>query len=176
MPSPAVPSGLRAVDPDPLGARQVAGAKNRNGLLQLCRYVCRPPLAKARLALLPGDCVRMHLKRAWSDGIGAFELTTLELVERLAALVPPSRKNQILYHGVLAANAAWRAEVVPGARPLSEDEVKARAGRSLSRAPSRYARPRWRLWEDLLWQAFEVRGRACPRCGGAAPRAATSIS
>ena len=32
----------------------------------------------------------------------------MELVERLAALVPPPRKNQVLYHGVLAPRAAWR--------------------------------------------------------------------
>ena len=36
----------------------------------------------------------------------AFEFSALELVERLAALVPPPGKNQVLYHGVLAGNAA----------------------------------------------------------------------
>jgi hypothetical protein len=34
-------------------------------------------------------------------------------MERLAALVPPPRKNQVLYHGVLASRAAWREEIVP---------------------------------------------------------------
>ena len=95
----------------------------------------------------------------------AFEFSALELVERLAALVPPPGKNQVLYHGVLAGNAAWRAEVVPGPKLLTEEEVEARAERTLSRAPSRSRRPRWTPWEDLLWRAFEVRSRACPRCG-----------
>jgi hypothetical protein len=39
--------------------------------------------------------------------------TPVELVERLCSLVPPPRANQVLYHGVLAANASWRREVVP---------------------------------------------------------------
>ena len=44
-------------------------------------------------------------------------MTPLELVERLAAMIPPPRKNQILYHGVLAPRSAWRKQVVPGPRP-----------------------------------------------------------
>jgi hypothetical protein len=36
----------------------------------------------------------------------------VELLERLAALVPRPRINLILYHGVLAPRAAWRAQVV----------------------------------------------------------------
>ena len=148
-----------------LHAGVVIGAKNRKGLRQLCRYVCRPPLAKARLELRPGDRVRMHLKRAWSDGTGAFEFSALELVERLAALVPPPGKHQALFHGVLAANAGWRAQVVPGARKLTEEEVEARAEHTLSRSPSRSTRPRWTPWELLLERAFDVRSRACPRCG-----------
>ena len=55
--------------------------------------------------------------------------------------------------------------VVPGPKPLTEEEVEQRADRTLTRLPSRSSGPRWTPWEDLLWRAFEVRGRACPRCG-----------
>jgi hypothetical protein len=64
--------------------------------------------------------------------------------------VPPPRANQVIYRGVLAANAAWRAEVVPRPR-----------------------HPRMRLagerpsWHDLLERVFRVDGFACPGCGGA---------
>jgi hypothetical protein len=37
----------------------------------------------------------------------------VELLERLAALVPRPRINLVLYHGVLGPRAAWRAAVVP---------------------------------------------------------------
>jgi hypothetical protein len=40
------------------------------------------------------------------------ELMPLELVEKLAARVPPPRANQVIYSGVLAGNAALRPEVV----------------------------------------------------------------
>ena len=66
----------------------VIGARNRQGLEQLCRYIARPPLAKERVEALPDGRVRIALKRAWSDGTTALELSRLELVERLVSLVP----------------------------------------------------------------------------------------
>ena len=39
--------------------------------------------------------------------------TPEELLEKLAALVPPPRLNLVRYHGVLAANAADRSQIVP---------------------------------------------------------------
>ena len=91
----------------------VIGARNRKGLEQLCRYIARPPLAKERVEELPDGRVRIHLKRAWSDGTTALELSRLELVERLVALVPPPRANQVHYHGVLASRSRLRARVRP---------------------------------------------------------------
>jgi hypothetical protein len=61
--------------------------------------------------------VVVGLKRVWSDGTSALVFSPSELVERLVALVPPPRANQVIYRGVLAANAAWRAEVVPSPPP-----------------------------------------------------------
>ena len=36
-----------------------------------------------------------------------------ELIEKLAALVPPPRLNLVRYHGILAPNARARCLVVP---------------------------------------------------------------
>ena len=58
---------------------------------------------------------------------------TPELVERLVALVPPPRANQVIYRGVLAANAAWRPEVVPSPLPETPDAAKARRAKRLTR-------------------------------------------
>jgi hypothetical protein len=60
------------------------------------------------------------LKSIWSDGTYQIVLTPEELLEKLAALVPPPRLNLVRYHGVLAPNAAARAQIVPG--PQSADE------------------------------------------------------
>ena len=56
----------------------------------------------------------IRLKQPWADGTGAIQLSRLELMERLAALVLSPRKNQVLYHGVLAPRAASaQAQVRP---------------------------------------------------------------
>ena len=51
------------------------------------------------------------------DGTTHLVLSPLELIEKLAALVPPPRLHLIRYHGVLAPNAADRAIIVPAPQP-----------------------------------------------------------
>ena len=60
----------------------------------------------------------------WSDGTTHLLLSPVELLEKLAALVPPPRLNLIRYHGVLAPSARDRASIVPGREndPASESE------------------------------------------------------
>jgi hypothetical protein len=80
----------------------------------------------------------------------------MERMERLAVLVPPPGKNQVLYHGVLAPRAAWRQEIVPQPRR------KPRSDHAHTRAiirPERASRSsRWMLWRTLLKRVFEVNG------------------
>ncbi len=38
----------------------------------------------------------------------------MELLEKLAVLVPPPNKHLLTYHGVLSSAATWRKEIVPG--------------------------------------------------------------
>ena len=102
--------------------------------------------------------------RRRSDGTVALSFTPAELVERLAALVPPPHKNQVLYHGVLAPRSAWRSLVVPGRREPSEEERAKRSGDVLTRRPSRASSPRWTPWRHLRAQTFGVDGFACPSC------------
>jgi hypothetical protein len=74
-------------------------AQDRSGLERLCRYILRPPLGVDRIERLADGRVRVGM---WSDRTSAIELSPLELTEKLAALVPPFRANQLLYAGVLA--------------------------------------------------------------------------
>jgi len=108
--------------------------------------------------------MRLHLKRPWSDGTVAFVFSKAELVERLAALIPPPHKNQVLYHGVLAPRAAWRPLVVPRIRPRTRDERKRRDAEVLTRTPSAAKTPRWEPWRTLLERTFGADGFACPNC------------
>ena len=61
----------------------------RAKLERLCRYVSRPPVVTERLALTPSGQVRYALKTPYRDGTTHTVLEPLELMARLAALVPP---------------------------------------------------------------------------------------
>ncbi|MBM3219072.1 MAG: hypothetical protein FJZ38_10385 [Candidatus Rokubacteria bacterium] len=70
----------------------------------------------------------LTLKTAWADGTRHLIFAPMALLEKLAALTPRPRINLILYHGVLAPHARWRARVVAfGA--LSETAPTARERR-----------------------------------------------
>ena len=77
-------------------------------------------MATERLSRLPGGRVLYRFKHAWRDGSthGLFE--PLEVLEKLAALVPPPRFNLVRYHGVLAPAAHWRPHIVrtPWPKPI----------------------------------------------------------
>jgi hypothetical protein len=125
-------------------------AADRDRLERLCRYVNRPPLAAGRLQIVDAETVAFDLKSVWSDGTYRIELAPEELIEKLAALVPPRRLNLVRYHGILAPNAADRARIVPGPK----EETCEAAHRPESEPTS--AQRRHRLsWADLLRRVFE---------------------
>ena len=88
------------------------------------------------------------------DGTTYLILSPLELIEKLAALVPPPRVNLVRYHGVLAPHAKDRDKIVPK-KPNEEELLKTR-GLSKNRL----------LWSALLARTFGVNTETCPKCGG----------
>ena len=112
----------------------------------------------------PAPARRRHpdlhtLKTPWADGTTHLVLSPLELIEKLAALVPPPRLNLIRYHGVLAPNATDRAAIVPG--PQAEADEETCNGRH-AELPSTYRRS----WATLLARVFRIDVTKCPDCGG----------
>ncbi len=91
-------------------------ARDRRRLERLCRYAGRAPLANRRLSLLPDGRLLYRLKRRWRDGTTHVIFGPLELLERLAVLVPPPRIHQVRYHGLLGPAALRRSQIVPGGR------------------------------------------------------------
>jgi len=63
-------------------------------LERLARYAGRPPLAAERLSVLDDGRLLYRLKQRWRDGTTHVIYEPLELIERLAALVPPPRLNR----------------------------------------------------------------------------------
>ena len=78
------------------------------------------PIAHERLEVTPAGRVLLRFKRAWRSGAHAVVLDPLDFIARLVALLPPPHFNMLRHHGVLAARAKARAEVIPG--PCEEPE------------------------------------------------------
>ena len=129
-------------------------AGNKEGLERLCNYVARPPLAQGSLQKLSDEEYSFKLKTPWSDGTTHLILSPMELIEKLAALVPPPRANLVRYHGILAPNAKGRGEIVP--KKPGEEELRKTRGKSRHRL----------LWAALLARTFRLDMETCPHCGG----------
>lgn len=99
---------------------------DRARLERLCRYVARAPLASERLEQGPGKLLIYRLRHRWRDGTTHVLFEPVELLERLAALVPPPRFNLVRYHGVLGPAASRRATVVSRAAAPDEETVSLR--------------------------------------------------
>ncbi|MBM3986143.1 MAG: hypothetical protein FJ296_10735, partial [Planctomycetes bacterium] len=91
------------------GVSVPGGARQREALERLCRYVTRPALATERLHERPDGRLEYELRHPWSDGTTAVVLQPRALLSRLATLVPPPRAHLLTYHGVLAPASALRA-------------------------------------------------------------------
>ena len=86
---------------------------DRRGLEQLCRYGARGAIALSRLSELPDRRVAYHMKRPLPDGRTHLMLTGVELLRKLAPLIPPPRMHLLRFHGVFAPNSKLRSLVVP---------------------------------------------------------------
>ena len=90
---------------DPADARDMAGwdhgggfsldasvrieGQDRAGLERLLRYCARPPFALERLEQIADDRLVYRFPRPQPDGRTELRLTPVELIERLAVLIPP---------------------------------------------------------------------------------------
>jgi hypothetical protein len=88
-------------------------AYSRKSLESLCTYITRPAISDERLSWTASGNVSYKLKKAYSDGTSHVLFSPLELMEKLAAIVPKPRANLIRYHGVLAPNSKIRSSIVP---------------------------------------------------------------
>ena len=152
---------------------------DRAGLERLLRYCARPPFALEHLHQHDAEHVVYHNPKPHQGGPRELVLTPLELIDKIAALIPPPRTHRHRYYGVLAPNAPMRAAVTALAplaispvgagvlcmagcplrgapTPLKADTNTAPA--SKSRAAARY------LWAMLLARIYEAFPLNCPIC------------
>lgn len=134
---------------------------NRRGDLErIAKYILRPALSHDRLRLLDDESVVLELPRPRKDGTTELVFAPVDFIARLAALVPPPGRNQILYHGVFAPAAPWRAEITATTRP------RARGRHLRPRKHRKKGRRRPLDWASLLERSLDIRVLICRRCGG----------
>jgi hypothetical protein len=168
-----VPPRPQGLEGEPNGAARAGGfslhagvdiAPNERAKLErLCRYVSRPPVACERLALTASGQVRYTLKTPYRDGTTHIVLEPLDLMARLAALVPKPRMHLTRYHGVFAPHSQHRAAVTPAQRGRGAPRPPASDA-----DPAKVSTPRHvaMSWARRLKRVFDVEIESCTRCGG----------
>jgi hypothetical protein len=139
-------------------------ADDRRGLERLLRYCARPLFAQERLTWAGEHHDRLvyRLSNPMPDGRIILYMTPLELLDRLALLIPPPRRHRHRYHGVFAPNAPLRAQVtalleLPADPPPTTDDPD--PAEPSTRPPHAY------LWAMLIARIYETFPLACPVCG-----------
>ena len=136
----------------------------RQHLEQLLRYMARSSLSLQRLSLDDHGQVIYQLKKPFG-GKTHLVLSPLEFIEKVAALIPPSRMHMTRFHGVFAPNAAWRKLiVVEGLGKLIEEKLgmvskPGRPKRELT-AEEKYT------WATMLRRIYKIDLTICPDCQG----------
>src|SRR5438132_3691084 len=127
-------------------------AHRRDELERLIRYTARGAVSLERLqADANGDLV-YTFTHPWSDGTTGITLSPLELLEKLAALVPLPRVHLVRYGGCLAPHSALREAILPTPRQQGVEEQEAST-----------ASPHW-SWARLLKRVFALEMGTCPFC------------
>jgi len=99
----------------------------------------------------------------------------MDLIGKLAALVPPPRFNLVRYHGILAPSARWRSRIVPAASAdagtlkscpaCTLKKGKKNMQQENSQIPNK-GHPRNYSWAELMKRVFGFDVLKCDRCGG----------
>jgi hypothetical protein len=144
-----------------LHAATRCGMNQRHKLEHLCRYITRPAIANHRLKINHAGQVIYELKTPYRNGTTHVVFSPLELMQRLAALVPRPRLNLIRFHGVLAPHAQLRPKIVPNGSPgstiMPEEHTEG------DRQPTPHSRIQW---AQLLKRVFDIDITICSSCGG----------
>jgi hypothetical protein len=135
-----------------LHAKTQVPAHRRDQLERLLRYTARGAVALERLDINADGDLLYTFTHPWSDGTTGIKLSPLELIEKLAALVPLPRQHQVRYGGCLAPHSKLRAAIIPTPRQQGVEETKDGS-----------TSPNW-TWARLLKRVFSIDMERCPVC------------
>jgi Putative transposase len=104
-----------------LHANTAIPAHRRDQLERLIRYTARGAVSLERLAADANGDLMYTFNRPWSDGTTGIKLSPLELLEKLAALVPLPRVHLVRYAGCLAPHSTLCDAIIPTPRQQGVD-------------------------------------------------------
>ena len=139
-------------------------AHRRDQLERLLRYTARGALSLERLTQDANSDLVYTFTHPWSDGTTGNRLSPMELLEKLAALVPLPRVHLVRYGGCLAPHSHLRGAIIPTPRQQGVDEEQTEP-----------ASPRW-SWARLLKRVFALDMARCPWCQRGSLRIITAIT
>ncbi len=128
----------------------------RDKIERLCRYITRPAVALERLSLNARGQVVYRLKKPYDDGTTHIVMSPLELLEKLAAIIPRPRVHLTRYSGVFAPHYKYRSIIVP----KREKRERRLVDDSDSDKPARMS------WARLLKRVFDIDISICRLCQG----------
>ena len=126
------------------------------------------------MSILTDGRVSYCLRHKWRDGTTHVLFEPLELMEKLAALVPPPRFNLVRYSGIFAPASPWRSKIVPFDRAetisvhhggCEGKEQSANPDNENIPKPS-HRHPRNYSCAELMKRVWDVDVLKCPCCGG----------
>ena len=135
-----------------LHAHTAIPAHRRDPLEQLIRYTARGAVSLERLTQDANGDLVYTFTHPWSDGTMGIRLAPLELLEKLAALVPLPHVHLVRSGGCLAPHSHLRAAILPTPRQQGLDGEEVPTGT-----------PYW-PWARLLGRVFGLEMRTCPLC------------
>src|SRR2546430_2429822 len=127
-------------------------AHRRDQLERLIRYTARGAVSLERLQEEANGDLLYTFTHPWSDGTTGIRLAPLELLEKLAALVPLPRVHLVRYGGCLAPHSSLRGAIRPTLRQQGVDGEETPTGT-----------PYW-PWARLLSRVFGLDMSTCPFC------------
>jgi hypothetical protein len=127
-------------------------AHRRDELERLIRSTARGAVSLERLQEDANGALVSTFTHPWSDGTTGITLSPLELLEKLAALVPLPRVHLVRSGGCLAPHSHLRGASRPTPRQQGLDGAEAQP-----------RTPYW-PWARLLGRVFGLDRRTCPFC------------
>ena len=125
--------------------------RERHELQGLIRYLLRCGIDERKLRALPDGRYAYRLDKPSADGSLELVLSGMEMMDRIASLIPMSGKHTRRYFGVLAGGSKWRSEVVARVTPGKNGEWPNRSRTD---------------WAALLKRVYGIDVLTCPVCWG----------